>query len=90
MGTFLSIVGFVGGLAVIGLAVVGLGAVMACLSRESDERYRLQAQARRAEEQIMEIGLQAQLALLGEALQRVRGAAAGADSSNEDSGAGRG
>ncbi len=69
MHTFFAVLGFVGVLLVLGLAVVGVLALVAVASGD-DERRRIQEQARQAERQIMEIGQQAQLAILGEALRR--------------------
>jgi hypothetical protein len=71
MDTFLSVVGFFGALVVLCLAAVGLVAIISRISRVGDERQRWQSRANEAEQQIMEIGRQAQVALLGEALRRV-------------------
>jgi hypothetical protein len=74
MTIFAAILGVVGAVLVIGLAAVG-GLALIGVIRGDDHSRDLRERARRAEREIMEIGRQAKVAILGEALRRAYGSA---------------
>lgn len=75
MTTFLNTIGCIGALAVLGLAVFGIYALVLEATGQADERRRIAERTRHAEQQIMDIGHQAQAAIMQEALRRTyRGA----------------
>lgn len=83
MHAFVNVLGFVGALLVLGLAAFGVLAV-AAIGSEDGERRRMRDQARAAELRIAEVGRQAQVAILGEALRRASASRIRADRPAED------
>lgn len=72
MSVFFNIIGFMGSVLILSLAVVGVVAIVAA-STGDNEHSKSRRRARLAEEQIAEIGRQAQVQLLGEAMRRALG-----------------